>query len=325
VAKILVVAETEGGRPREASLELITLARELSAAAGWDWAVAVLGADPSAPAQELARGGGGRVIAVADPALADYTADGATAALERLVRAETPELVLVSHGPAGWDFAPRLAARCGGAAGPECTDVAWADGTLAFKRRAFGGKLEMAFELHGAPKVVTVQRGARPAAEPAAAGAVETFAPGLAAGTVRASFGGVRSAGAGKLDLGQAEVIVSGGRALGGPDKFQIIKDLAAALGGQVGASRPVTDSGWLPPEHQVGSSGTTVKPKLYVACGISGAIQHVVGMKSSQFIIAINKDARAPIFDVAHVGVVGDLFEIVPALTAAVREARGR
>ena len=157
------------------------------------------------------------------------------------------------------------------------------------------------------------------------AGEVADLAAGLSDSDLRGKFVSIQAGAAGGVDLTQADVIVSGGRALGGADKFEIIQELADSLGGQVGASRPVTDAGWLPPQHQVGSSGVMVKPKLYVACGISGAIQHLVGMKSSDYIVAINKDAKAPIFEVAHVGVVGDLFEVVPALTAAVREAKGK
>jgi electron transfer flavoprotein alpha subunit len=195
-----------------------------------------------------------------------------------------------------------------------------------FARKVFNGKLEMKLKLAGTPVVATVQRGARPAAAPASsAGEVADFAPGLSETDVRGRFVEIKAGPAGKVDLTQADVIVAGGRALGGAEKFEIVRALAEALGGQVGASRPVTDAGWLPAEHQVGSSGVTVKPKLYVAAGISGAIQHLVGMKSSDFIVAINKDPKAPIFEVAHVGVVGDLFELVPALTKAVQEAKAR
>jgi electron transfer flavoprotein alpha subunit len=324
MSRILVVAESDGARVRESSLELVTLAQEIGKALGWTPVGAVLGADPGAAAQDFASRAGIPVIAVKDAQLGAYSADGWVAALAAVVAAESPELVLVTHGPTGWDFAPRLAARTGGSTASECTGASVDGGELKLVRKVFGGKLDMHFTLPKGPRVLTVQRGARPAVVAQAAGEVREMLPALPAGTVRTTSGGVKSGPGGKLDLTQAQVIVSGGRSLGGPEKFDIIRELAAALGGQVGASRPVTDAGWLPPEHQVGSSGVTVKPKLYVACGISGAIQHVVGMKGSDFIVAINKDARAPIFEVAHVGVVGDLFEIVPALTTAVKEAKG-
>lgn len=321
---ILVVADTDGPKIREAALELATLAGEIAGGRGWDVAGVVLGDDPAAAARDMAARSGLAVVAVRDARLAAYTADGWTAALAALVADEKPELILVTHGSIGWDWAPRLAVRVSGAHAPECTSIAVEGDDLVFSRKVFNAKLDMTFRLAGSPRIATVQRGARPAVVASAAGSVRDFAPELADDVIRGRSGGVISGPPGRLDLSQADIIVSGGRSLGGPEKFDIIRELAAALGGQVGASRPVTDAGWLPPEHQVGSSGVTVKPKLYVACGISGAIQHVVGMKSSDFIIAINKDARAPIFEAAHVGVVGDLFEIVPALTAAVKEARG-
>jgi electron transfer flavoprotein alpha subunit len=321
---ILVVADSDNGKLREASLELVALARRLAGEAGVEAVGAVLGADPAGPAQDLAERGGLPVLAVADPLLADYTSDGWTAALAKVVEAKAPALVLALHDARGWDWAPRLAARCDGAPATELTGAEWQDGGFVFTRKAFNAKLELRFRLKGSPAVATVQRGAVAAAEADAPGSVEEFAPGLAESDVRARFGGLRASEGGKVDLTQEDVIVAGGRSVGGTEKFELLEALARALGGQVGASRPVTDAGWLPPERQVGSSGVTVSPKLYVACGISGAIQHVVGMKASDFIVAINKDARAPIFEVAHVGVVGDLFEIVPALTEAVNEAKG-
>lgn len=324
MSKILVIADSDGQKIRDAALELVSLAREIAAGLGGDVIGVVLGADPAAAAQDFAARGGLPVIAVKDPQLEAYTADGWTTALAALVQRESPDVILATHGPIGWDWAARLAARSGGSCAAECTSVAVEGGQLVFLRRAFGGKLDMRVGLSRAPRVVTVQRGARPAIVASSPRSVTEFAPAVAADAVRGRSGGVKTGPGGKLDLAAAEVIVSGGRSLGGPEKFDIIRELAAALGGQVGASRPVTDAGWLPTEHQVGSSGVTVKPKLYVACGISGAIQHVIGMKSSDYIVAINKDPRAPIFEVAHVGVVGDLFEIVPALTAAVREAKG-
>jgi electron transfer flavoprotein alpha subunit len=324
MGRILVVAEAEGSKVREASLELVTLAQEVASATGWSVAGVVLGADPAAAARDLATRGGIPVVGVKDAQLGAYTADAWVAAVTALVAREKPELVLVSHGPTGWDWLPRAALRCDGSTASEITDIRAEGSVLHFTRKIFNAKLDMRFTLPKGPRFVTVQRGARSAAVAAQAGDVSEFAPGLPADIVRGVSMGIKQGPAGRLDLSQADIIVSGGRSLGGPEKFDIIRDLASALGGQVGASRPVTDAGWLPPEHQVGSSGVTVKPKLYIACGISGAIQHVVGMKASDYIIAINKDPRAPIFEVAHVGVVGDLFEIVPALTAAVKEAKG-
>ena len=207
---------------------------------------------------------------------------------------------------------------------PGCQVCKTRDVNDVLRRKAYNAKLDMTFTLEGTPIIATVQRGAAAAWSEGGEGSVETFSPSLSDDDIRGRFDGIQESGGGKVDLTQADVIISGGRSLGGPEKFELLEELAKELGGQVGASRPVTDAGWLPPERQVGSSGVTVTPKLYIACGISGAIQHVVGMKGSDFIIAINKDARAPIFDVAHVGVVGDLFELVPALTEAVREAKG-
>ena len=324
MSTILVVADHDNGKLREASLELVGLARSLAAAGGHEVLGAVLGAEPRPIAQDLAERGGLPVVAVADPLLGDYSSDGWTAALAKLVEAKSPALVLALHDARGWDWAPRLALRCDGAPASEITGAECEGEGFVFTRKAFNAKLDLRFRLKGSPVVATVQRGSAAAATGGGGPSVEDFAPGLAESDLKGRFAGLQASEGGKVDLTQEDVIIAGGRSLGGPEKFELLEELAKALGGQVGASRPVTDAGWLPAERQVGSSGVTVSPKLYVACGISGAIQHVVGMKGSDFIVAINKDARAPIFDVAHVGIVGDLFEIVPALTEAVKEAKG-
>ncbi|MEM7248320.1 MAG: electron transfer flavoprotein subunit alpha/FixB family protein [Acidobacteriota bacterium] len=320
--KILVVADAQPDRVRESALELVTLAASLP---GAEVEGAVLAADPAAAARDLADRGGLKVHAVADPLLADYSADAWLAALTALVNDGGHDLVLASHGPIGWDWVPRLALRTDGAPASELTGLRVEGDDVVFSRKAFNAKLDLDFKLKGKPVIATVQRGSAAAGSAGGSAEVVEVSAGLSEDVLKGRFVEVKSSGGGKVDLTQAEVIVSGGRSLGGADKFEIIEALATALGGQVGASRPVTDAGWLPPEHQVGSSGVTVSPKLYIAAGISGAIQHVVGMKGADFIIAINKDARAPIFDVAHVGIVGDLFELVPALTAAVSEAKGQ
>ncbi len=326
-AKILVVAEQEGGAVRDITWELLGLAHKIATEAGWgpDAVKAlVIGKGLDAAAQQIAGRGAAEVIAADSAALENYTCDGYDAVIEAQAKAESPVLILFGHTPNGWDVAPHVAAGLGAPLATECSTVGASGGKPRFTRKAFNGKFVQEIEAGDAPvAIATVQRGASAPFTGTTQGTVRTIDPGIAANDLKARFVEVRKGESGGLDLSQAAVIVSGGRGLGAAEKFSIIRDLAQALGGQVGASRPVTDSGWLPHEHQIGSSGVTVSPKLYVACGISGAIQHLVGMRGSGYIVAINKDPDAPIFGVADVGVVGDLFEIVPALTKAVQEAR--
>jgi len=326
-AKILVLAEQEGGAVRDITWELLGLAHKVATEAGWgaDAVKAlVIGKGLDAAAQQIASRGAAEVIAAESAALEHYTCDGYDAVIEAQAKAESPVLILFGHTPNGWDVAPLVAAGLGAPLATECSAVGAPGGKLRFTRKAFNGKFVQEIEAGDAPvAIATVQRGASAPFSGTTPGTVRKIDPGIGVGDLKARFVEVRKGESGGLDLTQAAVIVSGGRGLGAAEKFSIIRDLAQALGGQVGASRPVTDSGWLPHEHQIGSSGVTVSPKLYVACGISGAIQHLVGMRGSGYIVAINKDPDAPIFGVADIGVVGDLFEIVPALTKAVQETR--
>src|SRR5436309_7836443 len=327
--KILTLVEHESGAIRDTTFELLGLAHRLAGEAGWsasDIKALAIGQDLAGPASSVAARGAAEVICAEGEAVRDYTSDGHARVIESVVRAESPEIVLIGHTPNGWDCAPVVAAGLGVPIATDCSGIVFERGRPLFTRKAFNGKFIQILDLGDArPKVATVQKGAAPAFAAATKGTVRAVPAGVDAHQLRAAFAGIRSGQAGAVDLTQASIIVSGGRGLGGAEKFAIIRELAAALGGQVGASRPVTDMGWLPHEHQVGSSGVTVNPKLYIACGISGAIQHIVGMKGSGYIVAINKDPDAPIFGVADVGVVGDLFEIVPALTRAVKEAKGQ
>ncbi|HYV85781.1 MAG TPA: electron transfer flavoprotein subunit alpha/FixB family protein [Patescibacteria group bacterium] len=326
--KILVVAEQEAGAIKEITWELLGLAHRLAGEAGWAAAeikTVVLGEGIAAAAGEIAARGAAEVIQVDGPAVAQYSCDAFDRAIEAQAKAESPEILLLGHTPNGWDVAPLLAAGLGVPLATECSAVAFEGGRPVFTRKAFNGKFVQVVEMPGArPAIATLQRGAAPAFAGKTQGTVRQVAPGFGPGDLTSRFVEIRKGQATGVDLTQAPIIVSGGRGLGAAEKFSVIRDLADALGGQVGASRPVTDAGWLPHEHQIGSSGVTVSPKLYVAAGISGAIQHIVGMRGSGYIVAINKDADAPIFGVADVGVVGDLFEIVPALARAVRAARG-
>jgi electron transfer flavoprotein alpha subunit len=321
MGSILIVAEIQKGAIRESTYELASFAQKL-AGAGHEVKSLVLGQGVKDQAEALAKKGGGEVFVAESDALANYNADAFTQATQAAVAASGAELVFLSNTPSGWDFAPRVAAALDAAFVTDCFDVADEGGTITFKRRVFNGKLDAEVKTSGVT-VATFQPGATKPFEDSTDGKVTDLDAGI--GECKTKFVEIKAAEAKGVDLTKAGVIVSGGRGLGAPEKFpELIQPLADALGGAMGASRPVVDAGWLPHEYQVGSSGQVVAPKLYIAVGISGAIQHLVGMKGSNFIIAINKDPDAPIFEVADLGVVADLFEIVPALTSAVTTAKG-
>lgn len=323
MGSILIVTEIQNGAIREASFELASVARGLSEANGKPVKSLVVGSGVGDLASDFASKGGGDTLVVDDALAANYSVDVQSAAIQAAVAAADADVVLVSNTPTGWDVAPRIAAALDAAFVSDCFKIEAEGDSLQFYRRIFNGKIN-AHLSSSAPKIVaTMQPGAVAAFEGPSEGGTEALAVDLSG--VGAKFVEVKAAEATGIDLTKADVIVSGGRGVGAPEKFpEVIQPLADALGGAMGASRPVVDAGWLPHPYQVGSSGQVVSPKLYVACGISGAIQHLVGMKSSNFIIAINKDPDAPIFEVADIGVVADLFEVVPALTAAVLAAKG-
>jgi electron transfer flavoprotein alpha subunit len=318
--KTLIVGEILDGALRAATLELVSFARKL----GGDVVSLLVGSGIAGRAEELSRKGGGKVLCADHAALAAYTADAWARVIRRAIDAEKPDLVLISNTPTGWDVAPKLAAALDTGLITDVFNVEADGADVVFLRRLFGGKFDARVRVSGSPRIATVQPGATNAFEGSAPGSVQAFDPGET--TSRSRFVETRKAAAGGHDLSKAEIIVSGGRGLQKPENFEgVLKPLVEALGAQMGASRPVVDAGWLPHEYQVGSSGQTVQPKLYVAVGISGAIQHLVGMKNSNYIIAINKDADAPIFEVADLGATADLFELVPALVKAVKQAKGQ
>ena len=327
--KALILAEHEDGAVKDISYELLGLARRLAGEAGWnadaDVKALLLGHGADGLADELASRGAAEVIYADGTAVANYTGDGYRRVVESVIKDESPELVLIGHTPNGWDVAPLAAAGLEVPLATGCSNIKFEGGKLRFVRKAFNGKFVHEVEIENAsPCMATVDKGASEAATGATQGTVRKVDAGVQESDLKARFVEIKKGESGGVDLTQAQIIVSGGRGLGGPEKLDVIRELAEALGGQVGASRAVTDAGWLPHEHQIGSSGVVVNPKLYVAAGISGAIQHVVGMKGSGYIVAINKDADAPIFGIADVGVVGDLFDFLPALTKAVKEAKG-
>jgi electron transfer flavoprotein alpha subunit len=318
---MLVVAEQRDGRVNRATWEALAGAQQL----GGPLAVVVLGASIDAVAGELAAAAVEHVIIVDSPALAEYTADGYVTALAALIAKESPSHVFLAHTYQTRDFAPALAARLGSPLVTDVTAVRTEGERHLYVRPVFQGKLNADVEVTGqAPHIITFQVGAFRAdamtrgADPAPVRRADIV---VDASAIRqkpeAPFKEAKQA----VDLSQAERIVAVGRGIKGQEHLKVAEALAQAMGAELAASRPICDAGWLPMDRQIGSSGQTVAPKLYVALGISGAIQHLVGMKGSRTIVAINKDPEAPIFEIADFGITGDLFEIVPAIVAELKK----
>jgi electron transfer flavoprotein alpha subunit len=322
---ILVIAEQRDGKLNRATWETIAAAQQLAGIAGAPIAIAVPGANVSGVANELAAAQVKEVVTVESAALEPYTPDGFTAALQDAIAQLAPAHVLLPHTYQTRDFAPKLAARLDRALLTDVTGVKSAGGGPAFVRPMFQGKLTADVVPQGpAPHFITFQIGAYrvdQAAKGASPAPVRALAVKVDASAIREQpeppFQQAKQA----VDLSQAERIVSVGRGIKEQANIDVARKLAEALGAEIAASRPICDAGWLPMERQVGSSGQTVAPKLYLALGISGAIQHLVGMKGSNTVVAINKDPDAPIFEIADYGIVGDLFEIVPAIIDAVKQ----
>ncbi len=318
---ILVVIEQRAGRIARINWEALAAAQRLGPPVSVT--AAILGAETEALAAEIAARAPGKIIRVEHPLLAQFTADGFILALHQLIQQESPAYLVFPHTYQVRDYAPALATRFGQVLIGDVVSIA--DGPV-FTRQLMQGRLTGNYRPTGSgPCFVSVQAGAFPAdTTPAATPAtVTTFTPTIDAAQIRTHPSEPFRAAAQAVDLSSAQMIVSVGRGIKSADNLPIVQALATALGAELAASRPICDNEWLPMERQVGSSGQTVAPKLYIAAGISGAIQHVVGMKASQCIVAINKDPDAPIFEVADYGIVGDLMEVVPALTEAVKAAK--
>jgi electron transfer flavoprotein alpha subunit len=317
---ILVFIEQRDGQVRSVSREALGEATRLAATLGGPVVgVCAAAADPGLAA--LGDAGAARVLLASHARFARYDGDGYAAAVAAAVAAVSPTVVLFPGSAMGRDLAPRVAARLNVGLASDCTHLDVESGKLIATRPVYAGKAIQRVGFPKAPALATLRP--KMFAAVSGAGAVAAVEP-LALdydGGSRATVKDVTASAGGKLDLTESEIIVSGGRGLKGPEHFAVIEALADALGATVGASRAVVDAGWRPHHDQVGQTGKTVSPKLYVAVGISGAIQHLAGMSSSRCIVAINKDPEAPIFKVADYGLVGDLFEVVPALTEAVRK----
>jgi len=328
--KVWAVLQPRGGELPRQSREAVAAAQELAALVGGTADAVVLGKGVTAAAEQLAGEAALERVLVGDhDRLEPYTPGAWVAALAPAIREQAPAYVLFPHSYQSMEYFPRLAQQVDGAVISTVSAFRQQGGEILWTRPVLGGKLQADVRVKAqktSPVLASIQPGAIAAdrlkpgkgtVQPLALDALASLEPDR-------EILGVESAAKQEVDLTKADFIVAAGRGVGGADKMGVIEELAKALGAEIGASRPVIDNGWLPRDRQIGSSGQTVAPKLYVAAGISGAIQHLVGMKGATCIVAINKDPNAPIFAVANYGIVGDLHEVLPALTAAIKEAKG-
>ena len=322
---ILVVLEQRGGAWNRMSFETLAAAQQIAGELGTSASAAVLGQGVDALAAELAAMKLDKVYAVAHDLLKEYTPDAYTAALRQLIAQAKPDLVLFPHTYQVRDFLPKLATSLSRVAVSDVVGHRIDGGRPVLVRQLFQGKVNADVRLTGdAPHFASLQAGAYRADQIAqGSAAVEQFAPQLSAADVRTRPLELFRESQRAVDLGAADLIVAVGRGIKEAENIALVQELATAMGAELAASRPICDAGWLPMERQVGSSGQTVAPKMYMAVGISGAIQHLVGMKGSRVVVAINKDPNAPIFEVADYGIVGDLFQVVPELTDAFRKSK--
>ena len=324
---ILVVVEQREGKLNRVSWETLTAGQAIAAQTGWPLEAAVVGGNIGNIAGEVAGKKVGKIYAVESSKLDPYTPDAFAHALKQFLSTRQPRLVLMPHTYQVRDFAPKLATALGRVLISDCVGYKHEGGRLLFTRQMFQGKFAADVSFSGEPPwFVTFQNGAfrgDKVEAGASAAPIETVQADVPDGVVRnqphETFKEAKQA----VDLTQAEIIVAVGRGIKEQKNIELAKQLAEALGGEIAASRPICDAGWLPMDRQIGSSGQTVAPKLYLALGISGAIQHIVGMKGSRTIVAINKDAEAPIFEIADYAAVGNLFEIVPPLIEEVKKAK--
>ena len=325
-ATILVLAEQQQGKLNRVSLETVAAAQSIAKDTGWQVEIAVLGSGISAVAEELAGKQAARVYALESPQLAMYTSDGYVHVLKEFLAGKQPKLVLMPHTYQVRDFAPRLALALGKTVIPDAIGYKYENGKLLFTRQMFQGKFaaDVSFREDGPLWMATFQNAAfRGDLAEAGSAPVETVPVTVPDGVIRVHPHEVFKEARQTVDLSQSETIVAVGRGIKEQKNLAMAEELAKLIGGDIAASRPICDAGWLPLDRQIGSSGQTIAPKLYIGLGISGAIQHIVGMKGSRTIVAINKDVEAPIFEIADIGIVADLFDVVPPLIEEIKKAK--
>lgn len=323
---IMIFIEHHNASIRKVSLELLSQAKIIAAKSGDPVIAVVLGKEVSSVAELAGTYGADKVLFVEDEKLENYTTGAYTSVLNQLIQKEAPQAILLGNTAIGKDLAPRLAQRLGVGMASDCTGMEIDDADfLKFKRPIYGGKAAAELTLKQKPIVATIRPNTFPSGAPDASHKAEMVKESatIDAADLRAIVKEVVLAASERPELIEAEIIISGGRGMKGPENFVLLEDCADAIGAAVGASRAAVDAGWREQKFQVGQTGKTVSPTLYIACGISGAIQHLAGMGSSKIIVAINKDPEANIFNLADYGIVGDLFEIVPLLTEELKKIR--
>jgi electron transfer flavoprotein alpha subunit len=318
---VWIVAEQREGALRKVSFELASTARKLADQLGEEVGAVLLGSGVEAMAAQLGKYGVDKVFVADNPALEPYTTDAHAAAVAKAVKDNDPSILLLGASTQGKDLSARLVGKLATGMATDCVDVKIADGKLLAIRPMYAGKCFGEVVVTGTPQMASLRPNVFTIVENAKAGAVVKFDPALDAAQLKTKVLEVQKEAAGKIDVSEANIIVSGGRGMKGPEGYAILEELAKLLSAAVGASRAAVDAGWRPQSDQVGQTGKVVSPNLYIACGISGAIQHLAGMSSSKYIVAINKDADAPIFQRADYGIVDDLFKVVPALTVEVKK----
>jgi electron transfer flavoprotein alpha subunit len=322
VQDIFVLVEHRRGEIRDITFEMLTKGKDLSEKSGKELVALLLGNNVGEMAGQLSNRAN-RVIFIEDPKLENFNSETYQRVLAILVERENPFLLLIGHTAFGMDLAPSFAAQMKVPLVTDCIDVKMEDDQVKATRQTYGGKVNVEVSLKAAEGfMVTVRPGSFAVEDYPVTGEITQITPSITEEESSKRFLDYVEAAAGEVDITQAPILVSVGRGIKDPENIPMARDLADSLGATLSCSRPVVDKKWLPKDRQVGTSGKTVKPKVYIALGISGAFQHTAGMKGSGTIIAINKDPRAPIFNVAHYGIVGDLFKIVPVLTGKVREA---
>ncbi|MFC1578549.1 electron transfer flavoprotein subunit alpha/FixB family protein [Thermodesulfobacteriota bacterium] len=317
---VFAITEQRDGVFRKISFEAVSEGRRIADGLGADLCAVVVGSGIEGIAGELQKYGADKILVADNPGLADYTTSAYTNVIADLIQSTDPAVVVIGASAQGKDLSARLAARLDAGLAMDCTGVKIDGGKLTCTRPMFGGKIFADVEFDSAIQIVAIRPNVMDIVESAKDGAIEK--PAVQLGEVKTAVVEKSMDTGDKIELTEADVVVSGGRGTAG--NFGAIEELAAAFGGAVGASRSAVDEGWRPHSDQVGQTGKVVSPVLYVACGISGAIQHLAGMSTSKYIVAINKDAEAPIFSKADLGIVGDLFEVVPAVAEEVKKVKG-